>query len=176
MELTQSLLKELLDYDPSTGLFRWRQRDPASHNSRSVAWSRRRAGMVAGYMERGYTRITVCGTQYKAHRLAWLYVHGSFPSNQIDHINGSRSDNRIDNLRDVTQDENGKNQKMFVTNTSGMAGVFFDNTVKKWKAVIVANRKSRFLGLYASKKDAIEARRLAEVEYGFHPNHGRRLA
>lgn len=95
--ITQNTLKELFDYNPDTGLFTWK-----------VAKARRiKAGDVAGNLNNtGYIHIRVDGKNYQAHRLAWLYTHGKFPDNCIDHINGIKDDNRISNLRDVTTQEN----------------------------------------------------------------------
>jgi hypothetical protein len=95
-DLTQARLKELLDYNPDTGIF-----------TRKVSRPGFRVGDVAGSLtERGYIKIGIDGKNYSAHRLAWLYVHGKSPDNCIDHINGVRDDNRISNLRDVTSQEN----------------------------------------------------------------------
>jgi hypothetical protein len=95
--LTQQRLHELLHYDPSTGAFTWR----VAPNRRIIA------GSVAGVTEtNGYRRIRIDGRQYGAHRLAWLYMHGEFPPNDIDHINRTRDDNRSTNLRAVTRKEN----------------------------------------------------------------------
>ena len=91
MKLTQSRLKEVLAYDPYSGKFTWK----VSLNTKI------RAGSAAGCLSpEGYIRITIGGKKYKAHRLAWFYVYGYFPENQVVHLNGARSDNRISNLRE----------------------------------------------------------------------------
>ena len=95
--LTAQRLRGLLSYDSDTGEFRWL----LYHGSRACA------GMIAGSLSpRGYRRIKLMGHQYGAHRLAWLHVHGRWPADQIDHINGDRADNCIANLREATHIEN----------------------------------------------------------------------
>lgn len=91
-KLTQEVLKSLLYYDPETGIFVWlvtRQRSPAGKEA-------------GGYDEKGYRRICVNGTKVRAHRLAWLYMTGEWPEDQLDHINGLKDDNRFVNLREAT--------------------------------------------------------------------------
>jgi len=100
--LTQSQLKEILTYNPDTGIFTWL----VASNGRI------RVGDIAGTTDNGYVRIMIERTKYRAHRLAWLYVHGESPKEQIDHINHIRDDNRINNLRCVSCHENFKNMTM----------------------------------------------------------------
>jgi hypothetical protein len=165
--VTQERLKELLHYDPETGVF---------------VWTARRSGVrvdsIAGcvYSPSGtneYRAIKVEGSQYQAHRLAWLYIYGNFPEDQIDHIDGDGLNNRISNLRDVTHQENGRNQKKPSTNTSGIIGVSWNAQENKWVAHIKINRKYKRLGGFLNKNDAKAARKKAEIYYGFHENHGR---
>ena len=103
IELTQQYLREALDYDPETGLFTWREDRPWFHFKNIGAWrtwTARYAGKAAGMTDyHGYIVIKTSGKGNKAHRIAWLYVHGQMP-NQIDHINGIKHDNRIENQRD----------------------------------------------------------------------------
>jgi hypothetical protein len=97
--LTQSRLKELLIYDPDTGIFR-----------RRIACGIAVAGSTPGNINAmGYLDISIGCKRYYAHRLAWLYVYGEWPSLEIDHINCDRLDNRISNLRDVTHHQNMNN-------------------------------------------------------------------
>jgi hypothetical protein len=112
--ITQEQLKEFLEYDKETGVF-----------IRKIDWYKSKKGDIAGTDDgRGYKKIWILGKKYLLHRLAWLYVYGKFPDNDIDHINGNPSDNRIENLRDVSKSCNLQNQsRMHKNNKSGMLGV-----------------------------------------------------
>jgi hypothetical protein len=113
--LTAEELKKVLTYNPDTGDFHWLITTSA----------RARAGCRAGNLSAlGYRVIKYLGRTYRAHRLAWLYVHGEWPSNQIDHINGDRQDNRIGNLRDVSAKVNLQNLRAaFPKSKTGLLGV-----------------------------------------------------
>jgi len=162
--LTQPYLKKILDYAPDTGVFVWK-----------IAKSKNiRVGAVAGCINSlGYRVIKIDRRTYLAHRLAWLYVYGEFPDNQIDHINQAKDDNRILNLRDVTVSENGKNAKMSKNNTSGINGVCWYKRRKKWRVRINVNGKLKHLGYYEDLKLAALVRKEAEIKYGYHKNHGK---
>jgi len=121
---------------------------------------------------RGYRKIQICGKHYAEHRLVWLWFKGSFPENEIDHINHIKDDNRIENLRDVTHATNGKNQSSQPTNTSGVQGVSWYKNNKRWIAFITVDGNSIHLGSYLEFHEAVNARKNAEVLYGFHENHG----
>ena len=152
--LTADELKHVLSYNPETGVFVWLIRP-----SKAV-----KAGMVAGCIEKriGYSTIGIKGKIYKAHRLAWLYVHGEWPTGLIDHINGQKADNRIANLRVVLADGNSQNvRKPNRRNKSGFMGViFFQN---KWRATMSYKGKTKWLGDYATPEEAhqvyLEAKR-----------------
>ena len=154
MELTVDQIRETFDYDANTGVFVWKIRP-----SKAV-----KAGDVAGCTEKriGYITIGIAGRIYKAHRLAWLYVYGSWPKGLIDHINGNKADNRICNLRDVFADGNSQNvRKPNRRNKSGFMGViWFQN---KWRASMSVNGKSKWLGDYSTPEKAhqiyLEAKR-----------------
>tara|TARA_R110001606_G_scaffold190822_1_gene338772 strand:+ start:384 stop:701 length:318 start_codon:yes stop_codon:yes gene_type:complete len=98
---------------------------------------------------------------------------GDWPADQIDHISGDRSDNRIENLREATQTENSRNMKTLANNMSGVMGVSWDKRERHWIATISDDNSSVRLGRFKSFEDAVAARKAAEVEYGYHPNHGR---
>jgi hypothetical protein len=100
--------------------------------------------------------------------------NGEWPNGQVDHINGDRSDNRICNLRIVDSQQNCRNQKLRKTNATGTMGVYFHKLTGKWTAQIMQSGKRIHLGLFDTKEGAISARKLAEVGYGYHPNHGAR--
>lgn len=160
-------LRELLSYDPETGVF--------SHQKKRTGVPY--AGMKAGYVNesRGipYERIKVDGKAYKTHRLAWLYVHGKFPDGEIDHINGNTLDNRICNLRDVTRQDNCKNRTKRSDNKSGVNGVVWYPPSQKWQASIAHDKKTIHLGYFSDIECAKKARKEAEAKYGYHSNHGR---
>jgi hypothetical protein len=154
--LTQQRLKELLRYEPETGSFY------CVVDRRNGLKAGDRAGTECG---RGWRQMMVDRRLYKAHRLAWLYMTGSFPAKQIDHINGNRADNRWCNLREADQFQNAANRKRPVNNTSGVPGVGFYKRNGKWGAHITALNKRRFLGLFDSKDAATLARQQAEIHY-----------
>ncbi len=97
---------------------------------------------------------------------------GEWPPH-IDHIDGDKTNNRFPNLRNVGQDLNNKNAARRMDNTSGVTGVSFDLTKKKWHAYLHDHGCAVHLGFYLKFDDAVAARRHAEQERGFHPNHGR---
>jgi len=162
--ITQERLKEVLHYDPGTGIFT----NKITRGSRSVLGSE--PGCIC--TDTGYIVMNVDYCKYSAHRLAFLYMNGELPKIQTDHINGVRSDNRWDNLREVTASENQQNQRKSKRNKSGFTGVSWDKQTSKWHAQIMAGNKVIHLGHFDEKKDAIKARAAANIKYGFHPNHG----
>jgi hypothetical protein len=150
--LTQERLKELLNYDPATGIFTWRV---AARNSIRI-------GQQAGTPHpRGYMIIGIDDSRFKAHRLAWLYVHGEMPPAELDHINRIPNDNRIANLRLADRYTNTQNTGMQKNNTSGYRGVSWHKGQRKWRARISIRGKMNELGYFHSKDDA--AKRYEEV-------------
>jgi hypothetical protein len=122
--------------------------------------------------------MTTDGTYkiFYAHRIIFAWVHGHWPANQIDHIDGNKLNNRIENLREVSNAGNARNQKRRSTNTSGHTGIYWHNHANKWAAQITVDGRRMRLGYFHSKSDAIAVRKAAEVEHGFHENHGREMA
>ena len=118
--ITQKELKDLLHYDPETGVFTWLKSGKG----------RKANGETRG-LTNGYFTIRINWRQYKAHRLAWLYVYGVWPKGQIDHINHNTTDNRIANLREVTNQENHRNMSLSKNNTSGVTGVYWGKQLEK---------------------------------------------
>lgn len=147
--LTAERLHELIDYDAETGEFRWRvSRSPGS-----------RAGGIAGTInQNGYRHIVVDGLHCKAHRLAWLYVHGNWPSSHIDHINGDTLDNRIANLRQATRSQNIANSKLRKDSTTRFKGVSFNKKTGKYVAYLNHNGARIYLGLFRTPEAAARAR------------------
>lgn len=137
-------VREVLNYDPGTGEFTWR----VTLSSRAVA------GKAAGSPVAGYRRVCIDGRAYRSHRLAWLLAHGSWPSGEIDHINGDKSDNRLANLRDVAHAQNCANRKSPL-GASGFRGVFKRGV--RWQAEIWISGKKTILGRFDTAEAASEA-------------------
>lgn len=144
--ITQAYLKEVLSYDPETGLFTWRVKP-----GRSIP-----VGAVAGWVDPsvGYRRIGLLDTVYHAHRLAWLYVTGEWPEWEIDHINGDRGDNRIANLREATSSKNKMNMRRRKDNKTGFKGVTWWSQRGCFRAIIQANGKQKHLGCFKTAEEA----------------------
>lgn len=133
--LTQARLKELLSYDPKTGVF----------TNLKSGKGRKPAGAVVGSPHKdGYTTSMIDGKNYMHHRLAWLYMYGVFPPSDTDHTNGVRNDNRIANLRAAERFENNQN--------IAKAGVWFE--AGKWRAEITTRGKRHYLGRHVRRSDA----------------------
>lgn len=155
VELTAERLREMLHYDLSTGRFVWRQRSGSTG----------KAGATAGTVDgRGYIRIGLDHRVYRAHRLAWLYVHGEWPAGEIDHINGDKQNNRLVNLRVVSRSENQQNLRTaHRRNSSDTLGVSLHIATGKWRARIWTGGRNKSLGLFPTKEQAharyVEAKR-----------------
>jgi hypothetical protein len=157
-ELTQERLKELLHYDPETGLFT---------RLKMAQGSPRKIGDVAGNLSQGYIRIGVDGVSYRAHRLVWLYMYGYWPTKSIDHINRIKDDNRFVNLREASRSQNAQNVGLKKTNTSGYKGISWETRRKKWVVQLRLNIKPIFLGYYDDIDEAIA--RYKEAQKIYHP-------
>ena len=119
-------LKELVDYDSETGIFTWKPRKWAYGA---------KAGTEAGWRDwKGYVIITLDRVNYRAHRLAWLYMTGEWPSQDVDHKDRNKANNRWINLREATRSQNMGNQSLRDCNTSGVKGVSWDKKTGKWVA------------------------------------------
>ena len=155
-ELTAEYLRSVLHYDPETGIFTWR-----------VSTSNRvKVGGITGCQNGlGYLHIQLQSRLYQAHRLAWLYMYGEWPEDQIDHINRIRTDNRIANLREVSHKQNGQNRSKRSDNKSGHPGVCWHKRDSKWVARIRHNYKHIHLGYFATLEEALSARKAAEKLY-----------
>ncbi len=156
--MNQRELKQYLDYNPTTGVFVWVK----ARNGRV------KAGQQAGSVgPRGYRTITLDRKVYREHRLAWLYVHGVWPT-VLDHINRNPVDNRIENLREVTHSQNQQNRAQDPRNKSGARGVIWAKHAKKWRAQIRVDRKSIYLGYFDTVEDAACAYIAAAKKYHTH--------
>ncbi len=147
--ITLGRLKEIMKYDPETGVFTY-----LVNRGRL-----RKAGDVAGVVSPksfhnggGYRIIVVDGRGYAAHQLAWFYVNGVWPKDRIDHINVCRDDNRISNLREATHSQNMANRPAQSNNTSGLKGAYFHKAARKWVSCIQKEGEYMYLGLHETKE------------------------
>ena len=151
-------LREILEYQPDTGLFFWKTSGKGIKKNRK-----------AGHLSKdGYIDIRIKNWLYPAHRVAWVMMTGSWPDNFVDHINRIRSDNRFVNLREATKAENAQNTDLPSNNTSGYKGVVWHKPNRNWCAQIFINKKHIHLGSFENLQDAINARIEAEKQFFTH--------
>ena len=132
------------------------------------------AGSEAGSFDTlGYRRVQVGGKSHKTHRVIWLMNYGKWPKNEIDHIDHDPANNRLNNLRNADRTANGKNQKLSKNNTSGLCGVLWHKRDEVWTARIQNTERFIHLGNFDNLLDAACARKSAEIDHGYHENHGR---
>jgi hypothetical protein len=157
-DIDSTLLREILNYDPDTGIFIWKNN---FHKSR--------IGKVAGCLSKqGYRYIGISGENNLAHRLAWQYIYGVLPTNNIDHINCNKDDNRINNLRDVTHAQNKQNMiSPLKGNSLGVLGVYYDLRRNRYYAAVKTNGVKKYLGTYKTAEEAYTA--YVEAKRKSHP-------
>jgi len=154
VSLTQDYLKSILHYNPDTGLFVWLQN----------IGTRAKVGAIAGSKNNeGYLHIKINKIRYKSHRLAWLYMTGSFPTKNLDHINNIRDDNKWSNLRECTVSQNNYNYKVKTTNKLGVKGVYLYKGL--YRAQIQINKEKIFLGAFKTLTEAKNAHDEAAIKY-----------
>ena len=166
--VTRERVVDLLEYDGEKLIWKI---------SRGTAAARSAAGTIQ--TDRSgcqYLLVKIDSKFYRAHRLIWLLHYGEWPKQFIDHIDGNGLNNRIENLRDVSNAENGRNQRKHFNNTSGVVGVYWGKQRAKWRATINVEGKLIHLGYFADKAEAAAARKAAEIKYNYHANHGREFA
>lgn len=157
---TPAYLRECLDYNPATGVFRWRERPPAQFNAvmEYRRWNARYAGTIAGgVMPGGYIRIYLDHEGFQAHRLAWLLTYGPPVPAIIDHIDGNGGNNRPHNLREADPSGNIANSRYRGGTISGVKGVYLQRN-GKFVARVVKNRVPHSLGAYSTVEEAAAAR------------------
>ncbi len=153
--ITNLELKKCLRYDPETGLFSW-----------IISLGPVNDGDIAGSIHHtGYVVIRHSGRLYAAHRLAFLYMTGSWPNDEIDHINGIRADNRWKNLRECSVAQNRMNKVIYRNNKSAVVGIRWRENDKRWIARINCRGEEIYLGCFQEKEAAMAVRRAAEDKY-----------
>ena len=153
-----AVVRELLSYQPKTGVLRWRHRNRQWFRSDQECrrWNSRYAGTDAGSIKgTGHMMVKILSKSYLLHRIVWLYVYGQLPGTQIDHINGRKTDNRIENLRLADHTINAQNKKSpNKNNKTGLLGVSLDGASGKYVAQIQTGSKKQHLGYFSEPKQA----------------------
>lgn len=173
-KITQKELMHWVDYHPITGkMYRIRGIHPSS-GKEYERWSE-----VTGTNNRGYKWLKLLGRMYLVHRLIVLYMTGKHPENEVDHINGDRGDNRWVNLRQCDPFSNSRNQGIRKDCTSGVRGVNYNTAKtlrgnKRWIARISHKGERIHIGNFETFEEAVNARKNAEIDLGYHPNHAKR--
>lgn len=167
--ITYKELIELVSYDPDTGLF---IRLKTQCNSA-------KAGSEPGHVKQyscdlKYRALEYKRKEYKMHRLAYLYMTGEWPEIDIDHIDGDGLNNKWENLRSVTKYQNQQNRRLNSNSKSGVSGVSFYAQSGKWRAAININGKKKHLGYFDTFEEAKEVRERANIDNGYHVNHGQK--
>lgn len=176
--ITSEILNELLDYDELTGELTWKHRHPdwSATPSHSKMWNTKFAGKKAlSYKDtKGYLCGNVLYKLQRTHRVIWCMVTGGWPENDIDHIDGDRTNNKWSNLRSVTKYENKRNMSIRSDNSTGVVGVSWDTRKLKWSVRITdTDSNHKFKGYFSDFNQAAEVRKYWEGVYKYHENHGR---
>lgn len=151
--LTYDKLRELLEYDPETGLWTW-----------LVSVNKRPYGSLAGTVSvHGYLIITFAGVKYRAAKLAHLYMTGEWPSDEMDHIDKDKLNDRWVNLRVASRSENALNRDLQSNNVSDARGVHWDSIRGKWFAQVKKGGINHFCGRFDNIGEAIAARDAAAM-------------
>lgn len=171
-DLTAEYIRQVLNYDPDAGELRWRHRASSMFNTKKrtresicAVWNIRFAGMLAGSINpEGQSRIVINGRHYRTHRIIWLWMTGTWPKEEIDHIDCNELNNKWCNLREASRSQNEMNKGVSRNNSSGAKGVSWNRRDKKWLAQIIVNGRYKYLGYFSSKCDAIAAYRAASAD------------
>jgi hypothetical protein len=152
-QLTQARLRELLHYDPDTGVWTWR-----------VPKGRAKAGQLAGFIsKKGYRRIKIDRSVYFSHNLAVFYMTGQWAPEEVDHKDCDRANDRWINLRPCTQQQNSLNRSIRSDNTSGFKGVSWNKRGQSWQARVGFKKREISLGHHRTPEAAAEAVRIARL-------------
>ena len=175
------VVRQIIEYQPDTGRLFWLERPQhlfQSSASRSQwhaarVWNATYAGKEAftAMNSEGYLTGSVMRRSERAHRVAWAFMTGAWPCDEIDHINGNRADNRWLNLREVPPHINRRNMKQYASNRSGVVGV--QKRGNRFYASMNINGRTHYLGCFTTIDQAAAARQAMMNRNHFHENHGR---
>lgn len=182
-ELTREIVRELLHYDPSTGVFTWkaRGREWFRGERECKSWNNRYAGARAGTVRKyptGYQKceVKLLGKDHRAHRLAWLYMTDEPMPEQLDHRDRDATNNAWSNIRASSSMENNRNLSMRKDNSSGVTGVTWNKAAGKWRVTCMLDGKRRHLGYFDGIDEAARVAREFRAAHGFDPMHGMEAA
>ncbi len=173
--LTQEIVRELLDYDPETGVLTWKQRDRKYFKSDWdwKKWNTKHAEKPAltAYTH-GYLHGRIFGRAYRAHRIIFLMMTGCWPDSEVDHENRDRADNRWENLYEKSHQKNSWNMSLRKDNTTGHVGVYVHGESGMYRAQIYTHGKQYHLGAFKTFEEAVAVRKAAQIKQGFASGHG----
>lgn len=184
LNITPESVRELLEYNPATGIFIWRERgehwfkSPGNQKAWNTRFAGRRAGSLYTDSKTGYQvrAIKIMHVRFSEHRLAWMWMKDDPVPPQIDHRNRDATDNRWSNLRASSRTENNRNKSKYRINTSGVSGVSWVKARKKWVARVRVNSALHFLGAFVELDEAAMEVMEFRAESGFDPGHGLEFA
>ena len=164
MQITQEQVRHAFDYDPLTGVLKWK--NPVHHR----VW----VGKICRSPgKKGYYRVQFVGKLWHVHRIIFLYMKGRFPNSDLDHINGIVNDNRWVNLREATASENRFNSRRYRNNTSGFKGVAWCKQKNKWRGRVKVEGKEYHAGFFDDIHEAVnEVQELRNNLHKNFANHG----
>lgn len=174
---SQEYLKECFEYDMEKGVLIWKHR-PLNHFSTEQSWkscNTRFANKPAlnSLNGRNYRHGKLDGVPLLAHRVIYKLIYGDDPDSTL-HSYGNTANNKLESISSGTQEENLKDKKKYKNNVSGVNGVSWDKKPGKWKAYIGVNGRPKHLGYFDKLEEAVSVRKAAEIEYGYHAEHGKR--
>lgn len=183
-QITCEIVRELLHYSPVDGVFSWRKRERRWFKTDRAysTWNSRYAGKRAGYVWKCHKsdyqlrQIKLFGKHHSEHRLAWLYMTGEIPDQEIDHKNRDATDNKWNNLKDSGHAQNCRNRSMRKDNSSGITGVSYRADRKKWRAHCCVNGKRHHLGTFSEIDEAAMEVLEFRSANGFTKGHGMEVA
>jgi hypothetical protein len=160
-DLSKEEYEKLFDADFETGILKWKTR---------LSLRTQIGANVGTKNHRGYITTSINRKIHSVHRIILIMAGIDIFEKEVDHINHKRDDNRLINLRAVENHDSKKNYPLRKDNTSGYVGII--RKTNKWVARIYVDKKQIHLGVFLDKKEAISARKTANIKYGFHENHG----